>query len=77
MARVYEKYQRSLENSNMLDFDDLLYLPYILFKKHPQVLEKRQNRFDYIMVDEAQDTNHIQFELIRMLSGKSANITLI
>jgi DNA helicase-2/ATP-dependent DNA helicase PcrA len=77
MAQIYVEYQKSLENSNMLDFDDLLLLPYVLFSKKSDVLEKRQNQFHYIMVDEAQDTNWIQFELMKMLSGKHANITLI
>jgi len=61
----------------MLDFDDLLLLPYLLFKKDPEILKKWKNKFMYIMVDEAQDTNRIQFELMRMLSGNDGNITLI
>ncbi|OQY38855.1 MAG: hypothetical protein B6229_04965 [Spirochaetaceae bacterium 4572_7] len=61
----------------MLDFDDLLLLPHILFKKDAAVLEKWKNKFMYIMVDEAQDTNWIQFELMKMLSGDNGNITLI
>jgi len=60
-----------------LDFDDLLLLPYLLFKKNPEVLSKRKNKFLYILVDEAQDTNRIQFELIKMLSGDDGNVTLI
>ena len=77
MFAVYEKYQKALETANALDFDDLLLLPYMLFKKHPDVLQKRQERFPYILVDEAQDTNRIQFELIKMLSGEKGNVTLI
>jgi DNA helicase-2/ATP-dependent DNA helicase PcrA len=77
MGKVYVEYQKELEKSNMLDFDDLLLLPYMLFKKDPKVLEKWKNKFLYIMVDEAQDTNRIQFELMMMLSGKNGNITLI
>jgi superfamily I DNA/RNA helicase len=57
-----------LEKSNSSDFDDLLLLPYLLFKKDQKVLTKWQNSFDYILVDEAQDTNWIQFELMKMLS---------
>jgi DNA helicase-2/ATP-dependent DNA helicase PcrA len=52
----------------MLDFDDLLLLPYLLFRKKPEILEKWKKKFLYIMVDEAQDTNRIQFELMKMLS---------
>lgn len=77
MGKVYVEYQKELEKSNMLDFDDLLLLPYLLFKKEPKILEKWKNKFMYIMVDEAQDTNRIQFELMMMLSGKDGNITLI
>lgn len=77
MYTIYQKYQEALELSNSLDFDDLLLLPYLLFKKQPEVLQKWQKQFSYILVDEAQDTNWIQFELMKMLSGESANITLI
>jgi len=74
---VYVEYQKELEKSNMLDFDDLLLLPYLLFKKDAEILKKWKNKFMYIMVDEAQDTNWIQFELMKMLSGNNGNITLI
>lgn len=77
MYAVYDKYQKALELSNSLDFDDLLLLPFLLFKKHPEILSKRQHQFKYILVDEAQDTNWIQFELIRMMSGEAGNVTLI
>jgi len=77
MYKVYEQYQKELENSNSLDFDDLLLLPYLLFKKNKEILTKWKNKFDYILVDEAQDTNRIQFELIKMLSGNQGNVTLI
>jgi ATP-dependent DNA helicase Rep len=59
-----------LEKSNILDFDDLLLIPYLLFRKKPEVLNKRENKFDYVLVDEAQDTNWIQFELMKMLTGE-------
>ncbi len=74
---VYEKYQKRLESSNALDFDDLLFLPYILFQRSPETLEKRKTKFRYILVDEAQDTNQIQFDLMKLLSGKEWNITFI
>ena len=77
MYGIYERYQKALELANSLDFDDLLLLPYMLFKTHPEVLTKRQNQFRYVLVDEAQDTNWIQFELMKMISGDHANITLI
>lgn len=84
MGKLYEEYQKELEKANSLDFDDLLLLPYQLFLKSKETLQKWQNTFDFILVDEAQDTNWIQFELMRMMSGnasnpdqKGANITLI
>lgn len=77
MYKVYEHYQKELEKANSVDFDDLLLLPYRLFKKNKETLTKRQNKFDYILVDEAQDTNWIQFELIKMISGNAGNVTLI
>lgn len=77
MYKVYEQYQKALEQANSLDFDDLLLLPYLIFKKDKETLQKRTNKFTYILVDEAQDTNRIQFELMKMLSGDEGNITLI
>ncbi len=77
MYKVYEQYQKELEKSNSLDFDDLLLLPYLLFKKDKETHTKWQNKFTCILVDEAQDTNRIQFELIKMLSGDTGNVTLI
>ncbi len=77
MGQIYEEYQKALEKANSLDFDDLLMLPYLLFKKNKETLTKRQNKFDFILVDEAQDTNRIQFELMKMMTGWWANITMI
>ncbi len=77
MGQIYEEYQKSLEKANSVDFDDLLLLPYLLFKKSKESLTKRQNKFAYILVDEAQDTNRIQFELMKMMTGGWANITMI
>lgn len=82
VAKVYEKYQTQLQISNALDFDDLLLYPYLMFRQYPALLSKWQKRFDYILVDEAQDTNWIQFELMKQLSKSNEewsnkNITLI
>lgn len=77
MGQIYDEYQKTFEKSNSLDFDDLLLLPYLLFKKSKETLSKRQNKFDFILVDEAQDTNRIQFELMKMITGWWANITMI
>lgn len=77
MGQIYEEYQKVLEKANSLDFDDLLLLPYLLFKKSKETVTKRQNKFTYILVDEAQDTNRIQFELMKLFTGNGANITMI
>lgn len=77
MGKVYEEYQKSLEIQNLLDFDDLLFLPYLLCKKSPATLTKWQQAFDYILVDEAQDTNWIQFELMKLMTAQGAIITMI
>jgi len=77
IGKIYQEYEKELRKQNTLDFDDLLLLPYILFKKDKEILEKWKNKFKYILVDEAQDTNKIQFELIHMLSWSDGNITLI
>lgn len=65
---IYQKYQQALQDANALDFDDLLLLPKVLFTKSPETLHKRQDQFQHILVDEAQDTNTIQFELMKQLS---------
>ncbi len=77
MGQVYKEYQKILALSNALDFDDLLLLPYSIFSRKSEILNKRKDKFKYIMVDEAQDTNRIQFELMKMLSWVGGNITLI
>ncbi len=77
IGEIYDLYTKELKKVNALDFDDLLLITYELLKSHKEICEKRQNSFDYILVDEAQDTNQIQFDLIKMLSKKSNNVTLI
>jgi DNA helicase-2/ATP-dependent DNA helicase PcrA len=74
---VFEKYEKKLENSNSLDFDDLLFLPIKLFRSCPEILQKYQERFKYILVDEYQDTNEAQYILIKMLSSKYKNICVV
>jgi len=77
MWKVYDEYQKALSMSNALDFDDLLMIPYLIFTGNPDILVKWIQQFRYIMVDEAQDTNWIQFELMKMMSGPKWNVTLI
>ncbi|MDE7366572.1 MAG: DNA helicase PcrA [Lachnospiraceae bacterium] len=77
IARVYTEYQKRLHSNNALDFDDLLYKVVQLFQDCPDVLEQYQERFRYIMVDEYQDTNEIQFLLVRQLARKYRNLCVV
>ena len=74
---VYKRYQQVLFNQNMVDFDDLLILVIQIWKKSPEVLQKYQNRYKYLLVDEYQDTNLIQFTLLKMLIEKTNNICVV
>ncbi|MTI89177.1 MAG: hypothetical protein FH748_14570 [Balneolaceae bacterium] len=76
-ARVYTIYAKRLKQSNAMDFDDLLVKPIQLFEEHPDVLEKYQDRFKYILIDEYQDTNHAQYKVTRMLADKYKNICVV
>ena len=76
-VRVYKEYEEVLKKSNALDFDDLLLKTVELFTRCPDVLESYQERFKYIMVDEYQDTNTVQFELVRLLADKYKNICVV
>ncbi len=77
LGAIYKEYQKQLRKANVVDFDDLLLLPYWLFKYNSDILNKWQNYFDYIMVDEAQDTNQIQFELMKLMAKDSTKLTFI
>ena len=77
ILEVYQKYVKKLKNNNSIDFDDLLMLPIKLFKENPLVLEKYQNRFKYILIDEYQDTNEAQYILTKMISAKYKNICVV
>lgn len=76
-AEVYRLYQQRLFQSNALDFDDLIMLTVNLFELFPNVLENYQNRFQYILVDEYQDTNHSQYKLISLLAGQHHNLCVV
>ena len=76
-AQVYKEYQNALKQNNALDFDDLLFKTVELFKLDKEVLNAYQERFRYIMVDEYQDTNTVQFELIRLLAMKYKNLCVV
>lgn len=77
IAKVYHEYQARLRQNNALDFDDLLYKTVELFQFYPEILDGYQERFRYIMVDEYQDTNHIQFLLIKQLASKYRNLCVV
>ena len=76
-VNVYREYQNKLIVNNSLDFDDLLMLPIILFKENPSVLAYYQERYKYILIDEYQDTNEVQYILSKMLSAKYKNICVV
>jgi DNA helicase-2/ATP-dependent DNA helicase PcrA len=75
--RVYEKYEQLLNDNNALDFDDLLMKTVQLFEAHPEVLAKYQSRYLHVMVDEFQDTNLVQYTLVKQLAGKHRNICVV
>lgn len=77
IANAYREYQIALRKNNAMDFDDLLINTVELLKSNADVLEDYQNKFQYIMVDEYQDTNSIQFELIRLLAGGKQNLCVV
>lgn len=77
VAEIYEYYQKYLKKNSVLDFDDLMLKTIVLFEKHPEVLAIYQNKFEYIHVDEYQDTNVIQYKLIKMLSEVHKNICAV
>jgi len=77
IKQVYQEYQTRLKIYNALDFNDLLLLTVNLFEREPGVLEKFQDRFRYIMVDEYQDTNYIQYLLVRLLAKKYGNVCVV
>ncbi len=76
-VEVYRKYQSKLETNNSLDFDDLLLKPIELFNSHKEILTEYQERFKYILVDEYQDTNEVQYMLTKMLAAKNKNICVV
>ncbi len=77
IREIYKKYQETLKNNNAVDFDDLILLTVKLFKENPFILKNWQDKFDYILVDEYQDTNKIQHELLKLLVGNRNCITVV
>ena len=77
VSSIYKIYETKLKLSNSVDFDDLLMKPIILFKEYSNILNKYQDKFKYILIDEYQDTNEAQYVLIKMLSKKNKNICVV
>ena len=77
IAKVYQEYEKQMHANNALDFDDLLVKTVQLFETQPDVLENYQERFRYIMVDEYQDTNTVQFQLVSLLAGKYRDLCVV
>ncbi len=77
LIEIYEEYIRRLKNSNAMDFDDLLIKPIELFSSNKEILEKYRERFNYILVDEYQDTNTAQYYLLKMLINENKNICCV
>ena len=76
-VKVYIEYQKKLKTNNSLDFDDLLMLPIILFNENKEILAYYQEKYKYILIDEYQDTNEVQYILTKMLSAKYKNICVV
>lgn len=77
VADVYVEYQKRLEDASAADFDDLLLLVVRLFRSHPDVLARWQHRFEYLLVDEFQDTNLAQWEIVRLLAAEHRNVMVV
>ncbi len=77
MAQVYDAYTKRCFKNGAMDFDDLLFKMYILLKNFPEVLSKYQRKFKYIMIDEYQDTNRVQYEIIKLLGAMHENVCVV
>ena len=77
VIEIYQEYQKVLRKNNSVDFDDLLALPVELFKRNGEILERYQEHYQYILIDEYQDTNEVQYKLSRMLANKYKNIFVV
>ncbi|HHX61216.1 MAG TPA: DNA helicase PcrA [Epulopiscium sp.] len=77
IAKIYTMYQQQLKENNALDFDDLLMKVYELLTNHPEVLKYYQEKFKYIHVDEYQDTNTVQYHMVRLLAGNIQNLCVV
>lgn len=76
-SKVWGFYQSELKKQNSVDFDDLLIFPLVLFEKHSEILAKYQERFQYIHIDEYQDTNEVQYRFVNLLAMKNKNLCIV
>jgi DNA helicase-2/ATP-dependent DNA helicase PcrA len=76
-AKVYELYEKKLKEANAFDFDDLIMKTVEVLRNYPSILKKYLNRFEYILVDEYQDTNHAQYVLVNLLASKNRNLCVV
>ena len=74
---IYRKYEKKLKSNNSFDFDDLLMMPLKLFRDYPNILKEYQEQYQYILVDEYQDTNEAQYIMVKMLAAKYKNICVV
>ncbi|MBQ8507759.1 MAG: DNA helicase PcrA [Clostridia bacterium] len=77
ICEAYEKYEAELRGNNALDFDDLLIKTLVLLSEHPPVLQYYQDKFDYVLVDEYQDTNIAQYQFVRLMTGNKRNLCVV
>jgi DNA helicase-2/ATP-dependent DNA helicase PcrA len=77
VAKIYRRYQAMLVAANAMDFDDIIMNTVLLFQQYPDVLEKYQKQFTYIMIDEYQDTNHAQYMMMKLLANSHQNICVV
>ncbi|MEE5992498.1 MAG: UvrD-helicase domain-containing protein [Oscillospiraceae bacterium] len=77
IAKIYGEYQKRLKSANALDFDDIIYFMVQILEENPDILEKFQNKYRYILVDEYQDTNHAQYRLVSLLARKHCNLCVV
>ena len=77
VAEIYEVYQRRLKEANALDFDDIIMKTVDLLKDFPEVKKKYNRMFRYILVDEYQDTNNLQYRLVSLLAGDNLNVCVV
>jgi DNA helicase-2/ATP-dependent DNA helicase PcrA len=77
LANIYKLYEEKLLSNNSVDFNDLQIKVHYLFSKNPEIVEKWRNRYEYVMVDEFQDTNDVQFDLIKFLTRGKTNLIVV